>query len=167
MPATKTKTRPQIAILVDDREKLPFAFVGCTPINPAALVTIERTRLPEGDYSLWADLLTPKSSRIAIERKSLADLYHSATSERMRLEDEFQRLSEYGYAAIVIEADWRAIYSPNEHLKRPTETVPKSVVGTLIAWSQRFGVHVWACPSREFAEKTTFRMLERWARDHQ
>lgn len=166
MPA-KTAAKHTLPILIDTREQRPFAFSDIAPANPRTIVTVNTAALPEGDYALACPPETPREDRIVIERKSLADLYSSVTAGRDRFEQEFARLSEYGHAALVIEADLSAIMDPNAHLRHATEAVPKAIVATLVAWSQRYGVAVWPCPNRDFAEKLTFRMLERWARDHQ
>jgi len=42
---------------------------------------------------------------------------------------------------------------------------PKTVVASIAAWSQRFRVHFFTCPDREFAERFTYRLLERFRRD--
>ena len=151
-----------MTIIVDTREQLPYGFAHI----PGVPFTLTSGALPEGDYSLEAPLCAPKADRIVIERKSLADLYHSVGQGRIRFEREFERLSEYGYAALVVEAPFENIMYPNEYLEHPTQMTPKSLVATLLAWSQRFGVHLFTCPNRDFAEKLTFRLLERWYRDH-
>jgi ERCC4-type nuclease len=162
--ATATKTKP-FTIIVDTREQLPFDFASVK--SPAVPFSVVRQMLETGDYSVEAPLTATKADMIVIERKSLADLYGSVGVDRDRFEREFKRLSEYGYAALVIEATWEQIADPNKYLKHLTLMQPKAVVATLVAWSQRYGVHVFTCPGRVFAEKLTYRLLERWARDHQ
>lgn len=161
--ATATKTKP-FTIIVDTREQLPFDFASVK--SPAVPFTVARQTLETGDYSVEAPLTATKADMIVIERKSLADLYSTLGRGRDRFEREFQRMAEYGYAALVIEATWEQIAEPNKHLKHPTLLAPKTVVATLVAWSQRYGVHVFPCPGRLFAEKLSYRLLERWARDH-
>lgn len=152
-------------IIVDTREQAPFEFRNIKPAEPDLACRIARGKLDEGDYGLEVPMFAPKVDRIAIERKSLADLYGSFTAGRIRFEAEFKRLAEYGYAAVVVEADFRQIVQPNEHLKHQTAACPKSIVASMLAWSQRYGVHWWLCPTRQFAESLTYRALERWARD--
>jgi ERCC4-type nuclease len=94
-----------------------------------------------------------------IERKTPEDFFGSITSGRERFEREFARMSEFAYRALVIEADWSEIVNPS------TRVNPASVVATLIAWSQRYGVHLFLCPGRRFAEQLTYRLLERFRRD--
>jgi len=157
-----------LPIIVDTREQCPFTFAAdtITPRDPFVSHTVTRGTLPEGDYTIESDIFATLSERIIVERKSLADLYQSCTQARERVEAEFGRLAAYGYAAVVIEADWSQIMEPNKFLNHHTLANPKTIAATLIAWSQRFGVHIFPCPGRVFAEKITFRMLERWAKDH-
>ncbi len=156
-------------ILIDQREKLPYTFAAVrAPVLP---YTAETCHLPTGDYATGltgADLGPGPCyyGHAVVERKSLSDLYGTLGQHRVRFEREFQRLSHFGYAALVIEADWATIANPNAVLDHPTELNPKSVIATLLAWSQRYGVHLFPCPNRNFAEQLTYRLLERWVRDH-
>jgi DNA excision repair protein ERCC-4 len=148
-----------LRIMIDTREQDPFDF---SSVQTSVEFSVERATLKEGDYSLATDDFTPYSNRIAIERKSLADLYGSVTAGRERFRRECARLSAYGAAVIVIEADIPMILHPNDHLSHPTETYPRSVMGTLFHWSLRYNIHVWPCPGRRAAEQVTFRLLEAW-----
>jgi len=156
--------KPQpFTIDIDTREQLPFPF---RHIQDQILpFTVERATLAEGDYGVRTPADTPKAARIALERKSLPDLYGSLGNGRDRFRREFERLAGYGYAALVIEAPWEAILSPSQYLRHDTAMSPKSVVRSLLAWSQRYGVHVFPCPNRQFAEQLTYRLLERWEVD--
>lgn len=166
--ATADGTRPnrvvvcRFEIIVDTREQLPYTFgqiPGRTPDEMMVVPTIVRG-LPSGDYSIQG-----MESLIAIERKSLDDLYGSVTWGRKRFEADIGRLDELpGFAAVVIEADWREIVAPAEH--RPgwiNQTEPQSVVGTINAWSMRYPRVQWlACGSRREAELRTFQLLQAW-----
>jgi hypothetical protein len=71
-------------------------------------------------------------------------------------------MAGYQFAAVVIEGDWHTI------VRRPpvrSRLNPKTVVASIAAWSQRYRVHFWTCPNREFAERYTFRLLERFWKD--
>ena len=67
-------------------------------------------------------------------------------------------MTEYEYAAIVIESD----------LQRFTEGAPfsrlnpSSAVNSLLAWSVKYGVHIWWAGGRAYGEKLTFRLLEKF-----
>lgn len=140
-------------IIVDTREQLPYTFDGMGLIVPTIV-----QGLHSGDYSI--DGL---DEIVAVERKSLDDLYGSTTWGRKRFEAEIGRLSDLpGFAAVMIEADWREIAAPAEH--RPgweNRTDPRSVVGTINSWSIRYPrVHWLACGSRREAEIRTFQILQ-------
>jgi ERCC4-type nuclease len=100
-----------------------------------------------------------------IERKSLADLYGTLGQARDRFERKLERMARYGYAAIVVEAELSVIRNPNDHLRHPTKMNPKAAILSLLAWTQRYNVHLWPCPGREAGEIVTFRLLERFFRD--
>jgi ERCC4-type nuclease len=159
------KDGPTMTIIVDTREQRPFTFREIK--TPAVPFTVTTGTLDTGDYSVETDLLATPGDKIVVERKSLADLYGSLSAGRVRFAREAERLAEYGYAAIVIEADYPTIMQPSNVLRYPTSMNPRSVIATLIAWSQRYDIHVYACPGRHFAEQLTYRLLERWFRDHE
>lgn len=144
----------EMIIIVDTREQLPFDF---SSINPTPQTT--REYLPTGDYSLVGF-----ETKICVERKSVNDLYCSCGKNRERFEREIVRMADFQYAAIVCEGDWQTI------LRDPpifSKLNSKSLVASLLAWQQRYGVHFWPCPNRLFAEKITFRILDRYYRDEQ
>lgn len=160
----KPKSPPShLRIAIDTREQLPYRFQDMQPIHVHKYTT-KKIHIPEGDYSI--EPFDVPGESIAIERKSLADLYGSMGGGRQRFEAEIVRLSAYEYPAIVIEAELSAIYAPNAHLDHPTEMKPKSVIASLTAWSVRYGIHIFCCPDRTFAEIVTFRLLERFYREH-
>lgn len=163
MPRTAS-LKQTLTIRVDTREQDPFTF-DCVA-KPVLPFTVVRGTLKTGDYADDGRCSLPPAEQCIVERKSLPDLYSTMARGRGRFERECQRLAEFGYAAIVIEADWHGILRPNEHLQHATKMSPKSVVAGLLAFGQRYGLHVFPCPGRRFAEQLTHRLLERWARDH-
>lgn len=141
-------------IIVDTREQRPYTFSCITP--PPAM---EFATLGAGDYSLKGF-----ESQITIERKSLIDAYGTFGRGRQRFQRELERMISFRFAAVIIEADWDTI------VRQPparSKLEPKTVVASIAAWSQRFGVHFWTCPNREFAERYTFRLLERFWKDRE
>ena len=138
-------------IIVDTRETNAYQFLNITP-KPTLLYR----GLKSGDYSIEGF-----EDRITIERKSQIDLFGSTGKGRQRFEREFDRLASFDYAAVVIEADLHTIIkNPPEH----SAMNPKAVFRTLLSWSLKYDVHIWPCPSRAFAEKTTYLLLEFWLR---
>ena len=167
MPAKPSADAPILIpfrIVIDTREKTPFHFVGLRgdareKRRPLQVPTVVRG-LPSGDYSIEG-----YETQLAIERKSLADLYGTIAQGRDRFERELGRLNGMEFAAIVIEADWQSIINgPPKYTKLP----PKIVFRSIIAWMQRFkGVHWCPMNGRRLAEVWTFRHLERFWKDHQ
>jgi ERCC4-type nuclease len=149
-------------VVIDRRERLPFAFANLKADarrrrRPLVVPTVA-AHLPSGDYSIEGF-----QDKVAVERKSLEDLYGTLGQHRDRFERELARLDEMDFAAVVVEADWPAIlFTP------PVESslLPKTVFRSVLAWQQRFPrVHWWTAYSRDFAEIITFRVLERFWND--
>lgn len=152
-----------MTIDVDTREQSPYTFKDIRGTIP---FEVRRVGLPTADYRVDRFLGTSTKANCAIvERKTLTDLYGTATMGRERFEAELKRMTEYGFRALVIEAEWSQILNPNAFLVRPTKMLPKAMLASLLAWQQRFGLHVLPCPGRRAAEIITFRLLERWYRD--
>jgi len=148
-------------LVIDSREQLPYEFSGMTgPAGEALCVPTVVRGLPSGDYSIDG-----MADQVAIERKSLDDLYGSVTWGRDRFEREIARLDALpGFAAVMIEATWPEIVDPASF--RPgwiNRSEPRSVEGTVVAWSIRYRrVHWWACGDRRGAECRTFSLLRKF-----
>lgn len=146
----------------DDVEADPYTFDGLQADShqkyaPLAVQTI-RTGLPRGDYAV-AGL-----EGLVIERKSLQDLYGSV-GRRENFEhrlSEMTRLERIGF--VVVEAPIEVVASSPPPF---TKLHPKALIRTIQAWETRFPfVHWKFMPDRAWAEAYTFRLLERWYRDH-
>jgi ERCC4-type nuclease len=135
-----------------------------------------RRAISAGDYSIdgydgrsefvsgaGLDAMTNTPAGIAIERKSISDLFNTLGQSRARFVRELDRLAAYQFAAIVVEAEWSEILTaPAAGLVR-SQLDPKTIYRSVIAWQQRYpNVHWWMCAGRDHAEVTTFRILERW-----
>lgn len=137
-------------IVIDTREQRPYQF-------PEPVKTITKT-LETGDYSL-----SGFEDRICIERKSLPDLFGSLGKGRARFEREFQRMSEFQYACLMIECGFLDVFCSPPKFAR---VHPKSVFRSVYAWSIRYGIHVCWATNREYAQKITYIMLERWWKEY-
>lgn len=147
-------------VIVDTREQRPFEF--SRPLRVARLrkhFTVVSTRgtLPTGDYSLVGH-----ESRIAIERKSLSDLFGTLGQGRERFTRELVRLAAIPHAAIVVEAEWSQIFlSPPRH----SQLSPRTIFMSVVSWQIQFpNVHWWFLPSRDVAEACTIRLLDSYWR---
>jgi len=165
IPSASSRAQPvsaPFAVAVDTREQMSYTFRGLRQRRsdggaPLVVRTQWRT-LRAGDYSIVG-----YEDRVAIERKTLADLYSTLAQGRDRFEAEFDRLAELDFAAIAIESTWETIAKGYAR----SLLSPESVIGTAIAWAQRYGVHWMALGDRHLAEAWTYRALELWWRDYQ
>jgi DNA excision repair protein ERCC-4 len=152
-------------VTIDTREQSPFEFSGFTTDVIAGklfplTVTTERGTLKSGDYSIAGH-----HDAVAIERKSVEDLFGTLGQGRDRFERELARLDAMRYAAVVVEGDWsRIVFGPPTYSKLS----PKTVFRSVIAWQQRYrNVHWWMCLDRRFAEAVTLRALMRFKSEHE
>lgn len=137
-------------IIIDTREQLPYTFKHPTI----------RRGLPSGDYSLEG-----YESRVAVERKSKADLFGSCGKGRVRFEKEFKRLAEFQVAALVIESTMSGLNQKPTHVKKMKAS---SVYSTVVSWSVRYGVLPLFAEDRRYGAATTLtllRMFWRMVRD--
>lgn len=146
-------------VVIDTREQTPYAFAQPFRVGKKsfAVPSVVAT-LGSGDYSL-----SGYQSRVAVERKSLADLYSTLGSGRARFERELERLEFYDFAAVVVEAEWSTILgSPPKH----SRLNPKTVICSVLAWQQRYPrIHWWCVPGRGVGEVVTLRILDRYWRE--
>lgn len=148
-------------VAIDTREQAPYHFQNLESDAAKSyrplIVRSKVMTLETGDYSIVGH-----ENRVCVERKSLPDAYGTFGGGRARFERELDRMSEMDFAAVVIEASWSTIIG---HPPKQSKLLPKTVYRSVLAWSQRYGVHFWDCPTRGFAERTTFRILERFWKD--
>jgi DNA excision repair protein ERCC-4 len=142
-------------IAVDTREQLPFEFENILAAGKLVLVSTQQATLASGDYSIVGH-----EEAVAVERKTLADLYGTLTAGRDRFERELERLASYEFSAVVVEADWHQIVDGPLFVMRAK---PASIVGTIHAWQQRFPKTHWLpAGSRPLAEQATYGVLRRY-----
>jgi ERCC4-type nuclease len=164
MAATEQPVAFPVAVIADTREQQPYTFRGLSADKRQGggrlVVGVRRATLPTGDYSLEGF-----TDQVAVERKSLNDLYHTLSQGRDRFERELARLNGMRTARVVVEAEWSTIVGDPPPFSKLT---PKSVYRSVLAWMERFPrVHWLPVPGREFAEVTTLRVLERFLRERE
>lgn len=149
-------------VIVDTREQLGYRFESVRadrstdPLQRPISIPYVRRFLSQGDYSIVG-----YETAVAIERKSISDLFGTLGSGRRRFESELSRLQvTCQFAAVVVESEWSEILSGPPTWSKLN---PKTVFRSVLAWQQRFPrVHWHLMPGRTAAEITTYRILERF-----
>ena len=133
-------------ILIDTREQRPLCF-GALATRTVCLKT--------GDYSIEGGADT-----VAIERKSLPDLFGCIGQQRERFERELERLAALRYGALVIEATLADVLAgcPSSRIH------PASAFGSLMSWSVKGRLPVFFCGNRGQAAMTVTKLLEKCAK---
>lgn len=149
-------------VVVDTREQLGYSFAGLVSDaregrRPLAVPTVRGT-LRAGDYSIQRF-----DHAVAVERKSLADLFGTLSRGRSRFMRELERLNAMAAAWVVVEAEWSEILAAPPARTRVTG---KTVFRSVTAWQCRYPrVHWWFVAGRRLGEVVTFRLLERFWRE--
>ncbi|HWL09370.1 MAG TPA: ERCC4 domain-containing protein [Planctomicrobium sp.] len=104
------------------------------------------------------------TDHIAIERKSVSDLYSTIGGRRYDFKCEIARLNMLPFSAVVIEGDWsRILLDPPAQ----SQMEPKNIARTILSWSIRFPrVHWFTCSDRRHAELLTFQLLRQFWKQH-
>lgn len=161
-------------ILVDRKEQHPWTMTGLETTDPPPapfrfddfhmkykekqvplVIETAAADLHTGDYTIRG-----MDHMLAVERKSIEDLYGTLTGSRDRFENELERMQALDFAAVVVEGDWHRVMRglPDRKVN------PQSIFGSVIAYQQRFrGVHWWFADHRRDAETITFRILRYYA----
>ena len=146
----------RLPVVIDSREQLPFFM---HPNFDAKIIKTVKG-LKAGDYSLVG-----YEEKIAIERKSLRDLYGSFTSGRDRFEREFARLRDYEFSAVVVEATHNAILHPSEYDRYwRSRANPGAVWQSIVSWSVKYPTHWYLLSNRRYAETVTYDLLRHYWR---
>jgi len=152
-------------VIVDTREQSAFGFRGLRADardgGGEAIIKTERRTLKTGDYSVVG-----MEDQVTVERKELGDLFNCMGQDRRRFEDQLRRLNEMQHGVLVVEAGFDRIMRGHSM----SDMKPKSVLRSIMAYQMKpefRNIHWWCCPSRAFAERVTFRILEMFWRKFQ
>lgn len=126
-------------IIIDTREQDPLPIIG--PTIPGTLNS--------GDYSLAG-----AEHWFSVERKSIADLVQSLTTERERFTRELERLRGYRFARLLIIGTVGEIQQGHYR----SRTTPRSVLHSLYSIEAKFLPVVFAATPQDGAQ-----LVERWA----
>jgi ERCC4-type nuclease len=125
---TQLKT-PRPVLVVDTREQNPFDFARF----PGWFSGTERRALKLGDYSI-AGL----EEVCVVERKDLADLVRSLTTERKVFVDRLRQMARYPQRLLVITAAWSQIKSPYAHSAAKPNQITQSLMAVLVGLQMPF-----------------------------
>jgi ERCC4-type nuclease len=153
-------------VIVDTREQAPFTFLNMPAYKQdlpsdkkdrkgILLVDVKKVALKTGDYSIEG-----MEDEVAVERKSLEDLFNCVGNDRTRFEKQLERLSQLKRACIMVEGDWNAVIGGVKH----SELTGKHILSSVIAWQQDYfpTIHWWFPSTKLTAERFTFRILDRY-----
>lgn len=136
-------------VVIDTQEQIPYVFPECHTFHK---------KLSEGDYSIegWED-------KITVERKTATDFFGSIvnnkdTDNRDRLEREFERMKDYKFKGLVIEAEEQNILCPEIYGR---QTGSNTVYGSIISFEIKYGLNVYY-GSREWCENKILNWFIYW-----
>lgn len=116
-----------------------------------------RRKLDEGDYN------TPELiDKIAIERKSLQDLYKSIVTDHKRFKREILRAKDKGKAFyIFIEGKLEDFYYLN-WTKRQIKIRPAVLEKIILTMRERYNLTIIECNTRDEMSKKICMEMEKW-----
>lgn len=152
------------AIIADTREQAPYTFDRIRARAPRqdefVRVEVRRGTLDVGDYAAAAAAAAPDglTSRVRIERKSIADLFGTLGAGRDRFRREMERAADERLRLFLVAECTLAdcIIAPPLYSELPGLVV----VRTLESWAVRYDLRVWWCGNRAAGEQVTYRLLE-------
>jgi ERCC4-type nuclease len=157
-------TIPKPVVLVDTREQLPWSLHAR---HPNWIGGEYRATLKTGDYSIQG-----MENVLTIERKGFNDLLVCMAGQRERFLQCCERLAEFRWKAIFIEATYEDLKTSYAWFGFPTELHPNSVCGTLDAIEAKFGIPiVYTSQCRELATERAASWLSKhftywWLEEH-
>lgn len=125
------------AIVVDTREQKPMC-IGVPGL------TVVRRALRDGDYSIKGF-----EQAFVVERKMYGDFYSYIGSERKKTKAKLERLSQYRFAALVVESTFDDLMLPGMFSSISPETARQFLVSVNI----RYGIHIYMDRSRGNIER--------------
>ena len=161
-------------VLVDTREVTPWTFRNIPGYKGQGRIVVktEWKCLGNGlgDYTIKGAVSKESVWRISLERKSISDLYSTILSNRERFVRELENLNKMEYAAVIVEAELRHVfsYSPKYWETFSVSTrlnYRRSLLGSIQAWQLRYPTIRWWFLPRKYAEIWAYRILHRFWED--
>jgi len=124
-------------IIIDTREQHSL------PFKTGNKNTIEIKTLNVGDYSLKG-----LEDKIAIERKSLPDLFGTLGKGNKRFKKELQRAQKLDYFAIIIEGDYDKVLNKDFEGSFYTKMKGHVIISILFTIHVKYGINIFFCKDR-------------------
>jgi len=142
--------QPSATIVQDTREQCPLD-IRAYPVEVAGL--------PVGDYGVRGFSAWDNPAFI-VERKSLDDLCGSMGRGRNRFMREIERMRQFRFRALLIEAD-RATVQAGDYRSK---IAPTALLATLDALAVRCGLHVYWCNDPQGAARQLESLVRQFVR---
>jgi hypothetical protein len=141
IPGRRASGIPEVVIVVDTRERYPYAF-------SKQQATTVRAALTAGDYAVRSEAGTPVA---VVERKSLADLAGALNNGTLVF--ELAKLAEMPRAAVVVEDRYGNLL---KHAYAPAGFLPDMLARVQVRYPE---IAIVFLETRPLAEEWTFRYL--------
>jgi len=128
-----------VVIVSDSREQLPWPFKKNKFVED-----IKKGCLKTGDYSIEGF-----ENKIAIERKSLADLFQTTGQGHKRFKKELERAKDLDYFAIIVEGSFTNIINEDYEGAQYTKMRGYIVMKILMSWIMKYDIDVFFCKDRK------------------
>ena len=135
-----------LGIIIDTREQKPYEYIGSS-----------RLSLDVADYTG-----NHVHDKLRIERKSLPDLIGCVGSGRERFEQSLERMVIYPFRYLVLECTMTMLIKDNWAGLQVSATYikPQHVFGSILRWSQKFGVQPMLCGNRQNGRLVTAKLIQ-------
>ena len=133
---------PKATLIVDTREQNPFTFGRFR----GWFAKVKHKALQIGDYSIEG-----LEDEVTVERKDLADLIHSFTTDRAVFVKRLRKMSNYTHRLLVVTAALSEVKSPYGG----TSTNPNRITQSLIAVLAGLGVPFVCSETHELGAEIT------------
>ena len=153
-----TMAAQQLSIIIDTREQQPWTFAAEVARGEAEVST---KCLSVGDYSLGAPGMT---EMVAVERKSVADLWGCCGKGRRRFRAQMVRLAALRWPLLIVEGTLLDIARHPVRGGYRRKLTAAAVIGTISGWSMELGVPWLPAGSVRQAERMCFLHLRHAAR---
>jgi hypothetical protein len=149
IPGRRASGIPEVVIVVDTRERYPYAF-------SKQQATTVRAALTAGDYAVRSEAGTPVA---VVERKSLADLAGALSNGTLVF--ELAKLAEMPRAAVVVEDRYGNLL---KHAYAPAGFLPDMLARVQVRYPE---IAIVFLETRPLAEEWTFRYLGAALAEHE